>query len=227
MSFRSCALALAVLVAAAAPALAHEGNPNFLSTVTGITPGADGVTVEVLNRDDRLLLHNTSGRDVVVEGYDREPYIRLLADGTVQVNEDSKAHYLNDDRFGKVKTPASADSKGAPKWVLVDRTGRYEWHDHRMHWMSEQPPEAVKGVEQRMKVFDWSVPVEIGGTRGAIAGSLFWTPRDDGGPPTAAIAGLAAFVLASLVLVVVVRRRRRADGTRAAAGREPAEVEAW
>jgi hypothetical protein len=227
MSLRSCALALAVLAAAAAPALAHEGNPNYLSTVTGITPGADGVTVEVLNRDDRLLLHNTSGRDVVVEGYDREPYIRLLADGTVQVNEDSKAHYLNDDRFGKVKTPASADSKGVPRWEQVDRTGRYEWHDHRMHWMSEQPPDAVKGVETRMKVFDWSVPLEVGGRRGAIAGSLFWTPQQDGGPPAAAIAALVAFVLASVVLVVVVRRRRRAEGAPTAGGRESAEVEAW
>lgn len=227
MSFRSCALALAVLCAAAAPALAHEGNPNYLSTVTGITPGADGVTVEVLNRDDRLLLHNTSGRDIVVEGYDREPYIRLLADGTVEVNKDSKAHYLNDDRFGKVQTPASADSKGAPKWERVGRTGRYEWHDHRMHWMSEQPPEAVKGVEERMKVFDWSVPLEVGGTRGAIAGSLFWTPQQDGGPPAAAIAALVAFVLASLVLVVVVRRRRRAGATAPRPGRGSAEVEAW
>jgi hypothetical protein len=227
MSFRSCALALAVLVTAAAPAPAHEGNPDYLSTVTGITPGADGVTVEVLNRDDRLLLHNTSGQDIVVEGYDREPYIRLLADGTVQVNKDSKAHYLNDDRFGKVQTPASADSKGAPKWEQVDRTGRYEWHDHRMHWMSEQPPEAVKGVEERTKVFDWSVPLEIGGTRGAIAGSLFWTPRRDGGPPTAAVAALAAFVLASLALVVAVRRRRRAHGAAAEARRGSAEVEAW
>ncbi len=208
MSFRSCALAMAVLVTAAAPALAHEGNPNYLSTVTGISPQAEGVTVEVLNRDDRLLLHNTSGKDIVVEGYDREPYIRVRADGRVEVNLDSKAHYLNDDRFGKVKTPADADSKGPPRWKEVGRTGRYEWHDHRMHWMSEQPPEAVKGKEARTKVFDWSVPLEVAGTRGAIAGTLFWTPQDAGGPPTAAIvvgAGLLALTVAG---VVAVRRRR-------------------
>jgi hypothetical protein len=62
------AVALAALLAGrvAGP---HEGNPNFLSRVDA----TEGVTVEVLNRDDRLLPNNTSGDDVVVAGYDGEP----------------------------------------------------------------------------------------------------------------------------------------------------------
>ena len=102
---RAVALAFALAALLAAPALAHEGNPNYLSEVDAITPAADGVTVEVLNRDDRLLLHNTSGEDVVVLGYDDEPYARVLADGTVQVNTNSEAYYLNDDRFANATVP--------------------------------------------------------------------------------------------------------------------------
>ena len=39
----------------------------------------------------------------------------------------------------------------------------------------------------RTKVFDWAVPIEVGGERGAIAGTLFWTPLPGGGPPLGAI----------------------------------------
>ena len=100
------AAAAALLLAGAPLALAHEGNPNMRSEVTAITPETDGVTVSVLNYDDRLELHNTSGEPVVVEGYEGEPYARVLGDGTVEVNTNSEAYYLNDDRYGEVKVPA-------------------------------------------------------------------------------------------------------------------------
>ena len=105
-------LALAALLAAAPAALAHQGNPNFISQVDAITPATKGVTVDVLNRDDRLLLHNTSGEDVVIHGYSGEPYARVLADGSVQVNLRSPARYLNDDRFARVAVPKGIDGKG-------------------------------------------------------------------------------------------------------------------
>ena len=54
--------AAAALLAAAPAALAHQGSPNFLSQVNAITPAVPGLKVEVLDRDDRLLLQNTSGR---------------------------------------------------------------------------------------------------------------------------------------------------------------------
>ena len=130
----------------------------------------------MLNRDDRLLLHNTSGQDVVIRGYNGEPYARVLADGTVQVNRRSPARYLNDDRFAKVSVPAGIDGKGAPRWEEISRTGRFEWHDHRFHWMAETVPPAVRDQDVRTKVFDWRIPIEVGGRDGAIAGTLFWTP---------------------------------------------------
>ena len=206
-------LALAVFTAAVPTALAHKGSPNYLSQVDRITPAVSGVTVEVLNRDDRLLLHNTSSKDVVVEGYNEEPFARVLADGTVQVNTDSPAYYLNDDRFGEVKVPAGADGKGAPRWKRIDKTGRFEWHDHRAHWMAKQRPPQVRDESVKTKIFDWQVPIEIDDARGAIAGTLFWTPPPGGDLPLGAILFFACLVIVLSIAVAVVRHRRSAAGT--------------
>jgi hypothetical protein len=204
--------AAAVLLAGAPVALAHEGSPNFLSEVNRVTP--DGITVDVLNRDDRLLLINDSGETVLILGYSREPYARIDADGTVSVNTDSEAYYINQERDGNVETPESADSEGPPRWEEVSRTGRFEWHDHRMHWMSEEDPEQVKDESVRTKVFDWEVPLEVDGRSGVIAGTLFWTPTPDSDLPPAAVFAFAGLVIV-LCIAVFVRRRRRAPAPEA------------
>jgi hypothetical protein len=215
--------AAAVLLLGAPVALAHQGSPNFLSQVDAISPATEGITVTVLNRDDRLLLQNTSGQDVVIEGYSEEPYARVDADGTVFVNTDSEAYYINEERDGKVDAPPDADSKGEPRWEEISRSGRFEWHDHRMHWMSEADPENVKDKDVRQEVFDWKVPMEVGGRRTEITGTLFWTPVESSGLPLAAIFAFAALVIVLSIAVVVVRRRRSAAG----AGGPESPAEAW
>jgi hypothetical protein len=204
MRIVSWVAAAAVLLAGAPVALAHEGSPNFLSQINSVTP--DGIAVEVLNRDDRLLLRNTSGKTVVIEGYQGEPYARIDADGTVSVNADSEAYYINEERDGKVDAPESADSKGAPRWKEVSKTGRFEWHDHRMHWMSESDPDRYV----RSKVFDWRVPIRVGDRSGAISGTLYWTPTPSSDLPLPAVFAFAALVIALCIAVVIVRRRRAA-----------------
>jgi hypothetical protein len=220
----SCVAAAAALLLGAPVALAHQGSPNFLSQINELTPAVDGITVTVLNRDDRLLLQNTSGQDVVIEGYANEPYARIDADGTVLVNTDSEAYYINEERDGKVGVPDGVDSKGEPRWEEVSRSGRFEWHDHRMHWMSEADPEAVKDKDRRTEVFDWQVPMEVGGRPVAIAGTLYWTPVGSAsGIPLPAILIGAAVGIALCIAIVVVRRRRAAAGAPAS----ESSAEAW
>jgi hypothetical protein len=223
LRLRAVVAVAALLALAAAPAAhAHQGNPNYRSVIDGVTPKVSGVRLQVLNLDDRLELQNTSGRTVVVQGYNGEPYARLLGDGTVQVNRHSPAFYLNDDRFAQVKVPAAAKPSATPQWQLVDKAGRFEWHDHRIHWMSQVPPKQVTDKSRRTKVFDWKVPLRVGAQKGAVEGTLFWQPTAGGGAPLGAIAGLGAIAILGLGAVVVVRRRR------AAAESAPgAEVEAW
>ena len=114
MSRLRAALAASALIAlmAAPAASAHQGNVNYRSVIRTVSPDVSGLRLDVLNRDDRLELQNTTGRTIVVDGYEGEPYARLKADGTVEVNRRSPAFYLNDERFAGVKVPASADAEG-------------------------------------------------------------------------------------------------------------------
>jgi hypothetical protein len=210
-------LRVVVAVALLAPAAvttadAHQGNPNYRSVISAVTPPVPGLRVQVLNLDDRLELQNTSGKTVVIEGYDGEPYARLLADRTVEVNERSPAFYLNDDRFAAVKVPKSARSDAPAKWHVIDRAGRFDWHDHRIHWMAKSRPPQVKDASARTKIFDWKVPIRVDGSKATVAGTLFWQPNDSKAP-TGAYTGLAALALLGAGVVILVRRRRRvSDG---------------
>ncbi len=219
------AAAMALLLAALPPAAhAHQGDPNFRSIPRGVTPAVSGVQVEVVNYDDSLQLTNRSGRTIVVEGYDGEPYVRLLPDGSVQVNRRSPAAFLNDERYGGSAVPASASANATPRWEAVDRTGRFAWHDHRVHWMGRGTPPAVKDEALRTKVFDYEVPLRVDGRPAAVTGTLYWVGEPGGGMPPWAIGALLALAIGSVVLVLVVRRRRAGRG--AAPASRPAE-EAW
>ena len=214
------ALALALTGALAAPAMAHQGDPRYDSVLTGA--GVPGLKVQVLNYGDRLLIQNRTGSTVTLEGYQDEPYARLLPDGTVQVNQRSPATYLNTDPYADATVPESADAKAAPVWKTLEGDGRFETHDHRIHWMSPGTvPDKVTDQDVRTKVFDWAVPVRVGDAKAvAITGTLWWRGEDSaGGMPVGAIAGLAALVLGSIALVVILRRRR--------ARGEQASAEAW
>lgn len=200
-----CASALA----APAAALGHQGNPNMESVVRTITPKTPGVSLEVLNRDDRFQITNRSSRTVVIEGYDHDDYARLLPDGTVEVNRNSPAAYLNDDRYADVAVPASAKPGAVPVWRVLDRTHTFQWHDHRMHYMGAGVPPQVTDRDRRTKVFDYRVPIRVDAQRGAIAGTLWWTPRPGGGPPAVALAALAVLVVGGGAAAVTATRRRR------------------
>lgn len=203
------ALTAIALTTSAGPALAHEGNPNYRSD---IDPPPAGVSASMLNYDDSVELTVEAGHEVIVAGYESEPYLRFRADGTVEVNRRSPSGYLNEDRYGDADVPAAADADAPPEWERVGDHGRYAWHDHRAHYMSKSLPPAVMDESVETKVFDWRVPVELDGRRTAITGTLFWDPADDGGVSPAVAAGLGAAVLASLVLAVWRIRSRRSTG---------------
>ena len=210
MTRRSVVAAAAALIALVpSTAAAHQGNPNFRSLIRHVTPATPGLSLQVLNFEDRFEMRNHSGKTVLISGYNKEPYARLLPDGSVEVNKRSPAYYLNQERIGSVTVPASADPKAPPQWVLVDKTGRFQWHDHRMHWMGQGLPPAVKDKNKRTKIFDYRIPIEVGAHKGAIAGTLVYQPEDSKAP-IAAFVGLGALVLLGLGAVVAVRRRRRA-----------------
>jgi hypothetical protein len=213
------AAALVALCVAAPAAVAHEGNPNYRSEVRSIAPAVPGLEAGVLNFDDRIEFVYAGARDLVVEGYRGEPYLRFRPGGRVEVNGRSPAGYLNEDRFAQAEVPGRADHRAAPEWRTVARNGRYDWHDHRIHWMGEGSlPPQVEDESEPMKVFAWRIPVEAAGRRAAVRGRLDWVGQDSGGFPAAAALSLAAALAGGALLVAFVRRRRARPG---------AEREAW
>ena len=151
---------LGQLMIASPPSLAanttatESGNPindqgssyEYRSNITGVTPSVPGLSFQVLEFADRILLTNHTGKTVTIYGYEGEPYARVLANGTAEQNERSPATYLNTNFYAQVTVPASASASDPPKWQVIDRTGQFEWHDHRIHWMSPVPP--AEGQEQ-------------------------------------------------------------------------------
>lgn len=209
--------ALAVL-AGAAPAGAHRADPAYDSVLTGVSPAVPGLTVAVLARGDELELVNRTGKTVEVPGYRKEPYLRMLPDGTVQENQRSQATFANRDPTGTVAIPESADADGpnsTPAWRTVGRAGRAAFHDHRIHWMGEEgePAPQVDDPDVRQEVVDWTVPIVVGGTPSDIDGTLLWTPEDGGAPVAAIVAPAGLVVLAILVVAAVHRRRGPSDRT--------------
>jgi len=197
---RVSALTLVLLFLGSGPAYADAAEPsNYEAAVTALDPRTDVVTLEVVGGDAFLQVKVAPGHELLVPGYSSEPYIRVDADGSVWINEDSPTRYINEDRFGRVETPPDADGKGEPRWTKVADNGRYAWHDHRTHWMSfDRPPNVVGDVRQL--VFPWKLPIQVDGQEVTVEGHLEWVPSRS--PAVPILIGIAA-----LFPLLALRRR--------------------
>jgi hypothetical protein len=184
---------------------------GYRSQVVKVTPSLSGLEIHVIDGDDQLELTNTGGREIVIEGYEGEPYLRFTREGVFE-NQRSPAAYLNDERFGDVEVPDAADPKAPPEWKAIAAGVSYSWHDHRVHWMSPVYPakvEAAKDVEHH--IFDWKVPGTVDGEQLAIDGSLDYVPPEDGGGSSSVLVSwiAAAVVLAAAAGAFLWYRARR------------------
>jgi hypothetical protein len=209
------AVAVAVVVTAGAPASAHTASgprpTNYLSTLGSISPPIPGVTVRVVELGNKLQLTNRTNIDVVILGYDDEPYLRVGPRGLYE-NLRSPATYLNRTRAGTTPVPGLAMATGAstpPRWQRVSGSHTAIWHDHRIHWMGTSPPLDVQRDADAFHTVipQWTVAFRYGTRTVAVHGRLDWVPGPSGWP-------WAPVVLAWFLAGVVVASSRR--GRRAA-----------
>jgi LPXTG-motif cell wall-anchored protein len=215
-----------------AAATAHQGNPDFRSEIDSVRPEAlgQGLSIEIVNFDDHVRLVNKTGKEVIIKGYDGEPYARISPEGSVEVNLNSPAYYLNEDRFAEVDVPARADPKAKPDWKQIDDNSTFEWHDHRSHYMGQGTPPQVKDESEKTKVFDYRIPIEVGGKPAKIDGTLIWVGTGSKAP-------VIPFIILGLAIIAAIgfwiSRKRRgggaADGTlpEEEPSRAGEEKEAW
>jgi hypothetical protein len=214
---------VSALALAPAPALAHGGNPNFRSEINSIQPPLpSGVSIEVLDYDSYFQVKDLRGHEVVIDGYNGEPYVRIERDGTVQVNEKSPATYLDDSRFPTdVTVPKTADPKDPPEWKTVDDSGTFIWHDHRMHWMvANQLPPQVKDKGEKTKIFTYEIPMTVDGTKTTMHGTLWWVGSTSTSKVPFVIAAIV-ILLSGGALVLWLRRRNRDDDDTEGGSDEP------
>lgn len=210
---RACAVlgaVVTVVIGTTEPAAAHGGGSegptatNFRTTITSLVPEVDGVTVRVIDVGSRLELRVSNGREVVVLGYEDEPYLKVAQDGVFQ-NLRSPATYLNESRNGGDPVPATADATGAPEWKRVSGGATVRWHDHRAHWMGEQrPPGVDDSVEAAQVIYPaWTVPLRVDGVPMVLTGQLAWVP-----PPNVAMWLVATLLAAAAFALALVRGGR-------------------
>jgi hypothetical protein len=210
-----CAVALSAVPAA----LAHGpagGGVGYVSTVDSLRPPVLGVTARVLGGDDRLQLVNYSGKTIVVEGYDGEPFLRFTKSGVYE-NANSPTTYLSRarDQTG-VAVPTYASPGAVPAWRKAVQGSTFTWHDRRIRWTQPGLPPVVKAAPNETHlIFRWHVPAQADAKRFAISGYLGYAPlpkaaAEDGTGPWLVAGVVGATALALVAIGVGARRTRRA-----------------
>ena len=204
-----------VCLAPSASAHGGGGGKGYRSSIVRLVPASPFIHVTVVDSDDRLQLRVDGIHGVVINGYEGEPYLRFTPSGVYR-NRRSPATYLNDDRFGKVRVPATASPAAAPQWERVaSGGGSYEWHDHRIHWMNTSyPPVVVADRGRPHRISDWAIPGTADGKPFAVQGHLDYVPLPGQRFPRWLIIPLAALVLLAVALPLLRHRSTHRAGDR-------------
>lgn len=153
--------AVVVAVAPGGVAFADPAAPSdYRSTIVSIEPEVEGLDVSIEGGDSFVRLRAPTGSTVTVLGYEREPYLRFEPDGVVSENVRSPATYENEQRYGVSELPDVADADAPPQWRRVAGGGVWSWHDHRAHWMVDEPPVGLQAGESLPAQ---TIPVEVDG----------------------------------------------------------------
>lgn len=204
----TCCAALAVLVGTATPAAAHSVDgveaTNFTARVLRVEPQVGGIDIRLVEHGTRFEITNSTDEEAVVLGYQGEPYLRIGPDGVFQ-NTRSPATYLNRDLSMSAALPPDADADAPPEWERVSTGTTARWHDHRLHWMGDDDPEAVKADPGSTHVVTPAQTVLVlrhGDTTVEATGELLWVP----GPSAVPWLGLALLLFVLTAALAITRR---------------------
>jgi hypothetical protein len=190
------ALACTSVVAAAQPAGAHGLGgiepTNYESSLVRVAPDVPGITLRLVDLGRTVELDNETPEDVVVLGYDDEPYLRVGPRGVFE-NRRSPATYINRSATAAGVPPKSADPSAPPRWKQLSTGQTAQWHDHRAHFMGTDDPPIVERNRDHRFVFDhWTITMLHGAETITARGELAWVPPPSPWP----------FVIAALVVAV-------------------------
>jgi hypothetical protein len=193
-------LAAAAAILPAGPAAAHTVtgvNPtNYCSQILSV-PNVPGLEVRLLDLGRRVELVNNSPTEIVVLGYDGEPYLRIGPKGVYQ-NERSPATYVNKVApAGSTTTlPPQADATATPSWTKISDGHSARWRDRRTRWEGKAPPAVRHAPRSDHVVSQWTLPLTRGGTPLSVAGQITYVPGPSVVPWVVLAVALAAGTIA-------------------------------
>ncbi len=194
-------IAVFLVLAPPAAALADAPGPtDYRSRIIAIDPPINTIHPSVIGGDSFLLMQVDAGTTVVVYGYQGEQYLRYEGDGTVFENQSSPTFALSGSRYGG-SLPAGFDEHAPEDWHRVASDGRFAWHDHRIHWMTNvRPP----GKRPGDVVLRSQLPMTVDQIDVKVTVESVWNPAASRLPVWFGAAGGLAVAL----LIGFVRRSR-------------------
>jgi hypothetical protein len=200
---RGSLLGVLLALALGTPAFADPAGPtDYRSEIVSIEPPTPTITIEIIGGDSFLQLEAEPGTEVLVTGYQGEPYLRFLPEGGVLENRNAPTAYTNESRYGGDEIPTNASSTAEPDWALISDGHRWAWHDHRIHWMQRSRPLGASAGDQILEavvplvvdgsgvdvtvISTWQatpspLPMWLGGLAGVALTAGLWLLRDRAG----------------------------------------------
>ncbi|MDX2381935.1 MAG: hypothetical protein QNM02_19515 [Acidimicrobiia bacterium] len=188
---RAALLGVLLALALGSPAFADPAGPtDYRSEIIAVEPPTPAIVVEIIGGDSFLQLEAEPGTEVLVVGYQGEPYLRFLPEGGVLENRNAPTTYTNESRYGGDEIPPNASASAEPDWQLLSDGHRWAWHDHRIHWMQRDRPLGASSGDQ---ILEAVVPLVVDGTEVKVTVISTWQPPPS--PVPMWLGGLAGIAL--------------------------------
>ena len=175
-------MALVIMFASAGPAQAHTISgieaTNYRSEILSVSPPDRDLSIELLELGRRVRLTNRGTTDIVVLGYDSEPYLRVGPRGVFE-NTRSPTLYKNELTVdgSEPQVPKSASAQAAPRWKRTGGGDTIKWRDQRTRWEGPDAPTVKAEPGQRQVVVpNWTILLEKGQSRLTVTGSIIYVP---------------------------------------------------
>ena len=200
-------VAVAGMIASTAPAAAHTitgvASTNYESVLLGPTPQIPGISMHLRDLGRRVEVANTTRTDLVISGYDNEPFLRVGPSGVYE-NLRSPTVYQNRTTITGLPYPIPPDAtpNAGAEWSRLSGAHIARWRDRRTRHEGATPAAVEAAPHQGHVLATWSILMQFGTTQVVANGLIRWVP-----PPSPLPWLALAMTIAASVFVATTSRR--------------------
>lgn len=152
----------------------EDGPSPIVVVVDSIDPELPGIEhIHVDSLRAQFEVAAAPGHEVLVLGYNNEPYLRVDSFGRSWGNTSAPSWRANLSADGSTATSEDSHEGAVPTWEQLGTPTRVVWHDHRIHWMLPEPP---TNADDDGTVSDWEMHMVVDGEPVTVKGRLTYDP---------------------------------------------------